>query len=310
MDLAKTLTRVLVLCAGGYLSKGYGQFKAAALADTSLKVVCDCMRRLHGQSTPAPAVTDPVAADKPGVSAFFTRERVFKDVFCRVPKERGLGLDAVSYEELGGLFHGGVQMYRDTLYTLVCAINAGRLHTDSLAILGDSLLYGLEKPDKSTRPIGVGSALRRLAGRCIYAQLKDEFGKKLTATKPTEAMLEAAGFAADTECMAPLQLGCGTGGGAEIAIAMIRLQLELNPKWAVLSDDKRNGYNALWREAIFRGVREYFPELLPTVRMFYARDGGLYTKERPRTSAEVEAAGEEDERLPQRGYGPRPAVPW
>jgi hypothetical protein len=41
----------------------------------------------------------------------------------------------------------------------------------------------------------------------------------------------------------------------------------------VLSDDKRNGYNALWREAIFRGVRRFYPELLPTVRMFYLCTG-------------------------------------
>ena len=32
-------------------------------------------------------------------------------------------------------------------------------------LLGGSLLYGLEKPDKSTRPIGVGVALRRSTTR-------------------------------------------------------------------------------------------------------------------------------------------------
>ena len=191
------------------------------------------------------------------------------------------------------------------------AINAGAVHAAALPLLGDSLLYGLEKPDKSTRPIGVGAALRRLAGRCVYAQLKERFGEVFTTTKPSAEQLRAAGFAPDAPCFAPLQLGCGVAGGAEIAVAAIRLLMELKPEWAVLSDDKRNGYNALWREAIFRGVRRWFPELLPTVRLFYARDGGLYTRERPCTAAVAEGAdgdGGAAARLPSRGHGPRPAV--
>jgi hypothetical protein len=133
------------------------------------------------------------------------------------------------------------------------------LHPDSLTIMGESMLYGLEKPDKSTRPIGVGGALRRLAGRCVYAQLKDAFGTTLTATPVAPEQLQAAGFAVDRVCNKPLQLGCGVAGGAEIAIAAVRLLLEERGDWAVLSDDKRNGYNALWREAIFRGVRRFYP---------------------------------------------------
>ena len=92
---------------------------------------------------------------------------------------------------------------------------------------------------------------------------------------------------AQAACNVPLQLGVGVKGGAEILIASIRLALEQKPHWALFSDDKKNGYNALSREAMLRGVRRWFPSLLPTVRQFYARDGGLYTRERPRTSAAV-----------------------
>ena len=67
----------------------------------------------------------------------------------------------------------------------------------------------------------------------------------------------------------------------------ITLLLELHPEWAVLSDDKRNGFNALARTAMFRGVRRWFPALIPVVRQSYARDGGLLTRERPRSAAAV-----------------------
>ena len=71
-----------------------------------------------------------------------------------------------SYEELQSLFHSNSQ-YKHSLYTVVADINAGRCHPEEVAILGESLLVGLKKPDGGTRPIGIGAALRRLAGRCL-----------------------------------------------------------------------------------------------------------------------------------------------
>ena len=50
-----------------------------------------------------------------------------------------------------------------------------------------------------------------------------------------------------------------------------------NPAHAVASDDKRNGFNTMWRRAIFRGLRRWFPELIPAVRLWYARRGCLFT---------------------------------
>ena len=69
------------------------------------------------------------------------------------------------YEELSELYHAGYAGYRDTLLGLVSAINAGRLHPSSMEILGDSYLYGLEKADGGTRPIGVTRPSGRLSGR-------------------------------------------------------------------------------------------------------------------------------------------------
>ena len=303
-DEAKTLARVLQLCAAGYLSKGYGQFKVAAMADPTLVRVAACLRALHPQTVPAPLPDDPLVRPEQG-KTYELSDDAFWEVFHAPPKERGLSFDAISYEEIAALYHGG-QQYRGTLRGLVQRINGGDLHPACLEIVGDSLLYGLEKPDKSTRPIGVGAAFRRMAGRCIYAQYKLDFARVLTTSKPSAEMLARFGFAADRACNAPLQVGCGLAGGAEVAVNMVRVALEMHEGWAVLSDDKRNGYNTLSRESIFKGVRRWFPELLPTVRMFYAREGGLYVREMLRTAGTGEYRDEA--RLPSRGAGPRPTV--
>ena len=105
--------------------------------------------------------------------------------------------------------------------------------------------------------------------------LGDRMGEVLTTTKPDADELAAAGHARDRACNAPLQVGVGIKGGAEIAIATVRVALQRRPDWAVLSDDKTNGFNSISRESIFRGLRRWFPELIPTARLFYARQAAL-----------------------------------
>ena len=108
------------------------------------------------------------------------------------------------------------------MLTIVTAINAGRVSDEAIEVLGDNLLVGLTKPDGSTRPIGIGAALRRLSGRVIMVQMGEEMGKVFTTTAPTAYMLRAAGHAPDRRCNVPLQLGCGVKGGAEIAVGIAR----------------------------------------------------------------------------------------
>ena len=45
--------------------------------------------------------------------------------------------------------------------------------------------------------------------------------------------------------------------------------LRRNPGHAVASDDKKNGFNSISREAIFAGLRRWYPELIPTVALWY-----------------------------------------
>ena len=74
-----------------------------------------------------------------------------------------------------------------------------------------------------------------------------------------------------------LRLGCGIQGGAEILTAIARLALQRRKKWAILSDDRRNGYNTISRRAIYDGLYRWFPKLIPHFRQFYARRGRLFT---------------------------------
>ena len=145
---------------------------ALKLADTAAPLVKQQLRALHPQEEP---VAEEEMADAPGQEPYATTRLAFNEIFSKPPKERGIGIgDVFSYEELQHLYHGG-KSYQLTLYSLVAKINAGAIHPAGADIIGDSLLYGLEKPDGGTRPIGVGGALRRLAGRvlmrdsCIWA---------------------------------------------------------------------------------------------------------------------------------------------
>ena len=113
-------------------------------------------------------------------------------------------------------------------------------------------------------------------------QAGEEMGKMFSTTPVPAALrreLSAAGAGVDPEaaCNVPLQLGCGVKGGAEIAVAIARALLQKEPTYAICSEDKVNGFNAVRRRAIYEGLLEWFPALIPTFRAFYARPGALFT---------------------------------
>ena len=285
LDVEKKLATVLRYCAAGYLSKGYAQFGASPLADPRLAAVRARLRALHPQPGDAsagalpPTPTVPTAAelcDKPGVQAHVSTFASFCEVFSKPPQERGVSVDEVSYEDLQQLYHSGERAKR-TLYNLVCLINAGQLDPAVADVLGESLLVGLRKPDGGTRPIGIGAALRRLAGRVLMADEGEEMGKVFTTTRVPAELLEKAGFARDHPCNTPMQLGVNVVGGAEIAVGIVRAGLQLKPSWAVFSEDKVNGFNAVSRRAIYAGLWRWFPWLIPAFRQWYSRQGRLYT---------------------------------
>ena len=304
-DVEKRIHCVLRLCCAGHYSKGYGLFSASPLRDMTKAKPRDDVRALHPQDVAdtlrlrqlrqggSPEVSDEALAaekakrhvaepdymrDEGRAAPFVLEASAFHKVMARVPKERAMfSGDALSYEELGRLYHSSKRA-RDVLFRLFFKMAAGRIHESLRPLLGDCFLVGLRKPDGGTRPIGIGSALRRLVGRCIMEQIKDEVGERLTGTAPTWEDLwrarEYNGLATEEEarersCNTPLQLGCGTPGGAEILIAICRVFVQRFPEGAIFSDDKVNGFNSITRGAIFRGLRTFFPSLIPVARFYY-----------------------------------------
>jgi len=77
-------------------------------------------------------------------------------------------------------------------------------------------------------------------------------------------------------CNVPLQVGVGLAGGAEVAIQLLREHLRRHPSHAIASDDKRNGFNCISRKAIFSGLRRWFPDLIPTVALWYSKRRRLF----------------------------------
>ena len=274
----RLLRSVLRLVNAGYLSKGYAQFGASPLADSSKRKVRKQLKGLHPRAADAPPEARLEAEDmrdEPGVDRYVTTEESFKEIFKSVPKARAMGVDLCAYEELGGMYWAS-SLYRATLFGLVSRINDGTLHEAAADLMGDLRLVGLEKPDGGLRPIGIPAALRRLAGRCLMHDQSKAMADVFTRTAVPPEMHVAAGFDHDEPCNVPLQLGVGLAGGAEIGIATLRLHLEMNPTHAVCSDDKRNGFNAISRKATFAGLRRWFPRLVPTARLWYSRRRRLF----------------------------------
>ena len=86
-------------------------------------------------------------------------------------------------------------------------------------------------------------------------------------------------------CNIPLQVGVGLAGGAEVAIQLLQEHLRRNPGHAIASDDKRNGFNCISRKAIFAGLRRWFPELIPTVALWYSEQRRLFLSTQRRGAA-------------------------
>jgi hypothetical protein len=277
----KLLRRVLRLINAGYLSKGYAQFSASPIVDTQQTKFRQLLREKHPQTEVegVQGLTEEDVKDEPGVTAMVTTREAFNYIFARPPMARAMAADGVAYEELGALYHGG-ERFRVTLYQLVKRINAGELHEAVADFLGDLHLLGLDKPGAKVdvRPIGIPAAIRRMANRVLMHQRGAEMGKMLSGTRVPPELLVAAGYAADTLCNVPLQLGVGLPGGAEIIIAAARAHLAQHPGHAICSDDKGNGFNRISRKAIFAGLRRWFPDLIPAVRLWYRHPRRLFVR--------------------------------
>ena len=114
-----------------------------------------------------------------------------------------------------------------------------------------SRLNALEKPQGGVRPISIGEAFLRLS--CICA-------------------LSNAPNAADL--LAPLQIGVGISGGAEIPRHLLRPDF-CNSDVVTVQGDLQNAFNLAKRDDMVHAVADKVPSLLPYVLMAYQQQSPL-----------------------------------
>ena len=133
-----------------------------------------------------------------------------------------------------------------------------------------SRIIPLKKPDGGVRPIAVGEVWVRLLGR-------------ITARKEKHVGL----------ALAPLQYGVAFQGGAEVIIhacgmfarwvqarmsgvhAIPRELDDPDDPWVLVAVDLRNAFNTVKRAAVFKGVMERCPELIPYFLWMYGAPSDL-----------------------------------
>ena len=130
-----------------------------------------------------------------------------------------------------------------------------------------SRLVALRKPNGKIRPIAVGDVWLRLLGKCVAKDKAADAGKVL----------------------APLNLGVGIPGGAEIVVHAANLYARLlrarqvgaisleddDDPYCMLATDFTNAFNTLHRREMAAAIDERFPDLLPLFNWSYGHGAAL-----------------------------------
>ena len=183
----------------------------------------------------------------------------FDETVRRLPRFSAHGADGWRFEHLQAVQrHSAPGM--DAMFAWCADLARGTylpagqaMPADVAGFLSQARLLALAKPAGGVRPIAVGSCLRRMPAAAVARQLKQAFAAALL----------------------PVQFGVGVDGAAELMVTAVRTILAAHPGWVVFTTDARNAFNSVSRRAIIGALRECFPQLLPFVSVFYARDGDL-----------------------------------
>eukprot|EP00731_Ephydatia_muelleri_P002290 Em0001g2290a len=166
------------------------------------------------------------------------------------PKDTGFGPSGLRIQHL-------IEAAEVPLQFPICAVLrevvnlliSGKVPVQVARFLAGGNLVALEKnkhncpPD--IRPIAVGEAIRRLAGKCLCSMTK----------------------AKAHDFLAPFQLGVACQGGAEKIIHGLRSCVDKHwheVDFAVLKIDLHNAFNQVSRQAVLNACALHIPELLPS----------------------------------------------
>ena len=143
----------------------------------------------------------------------------------------------------------------------LCAVSdllaRGSAPDDLAPFLAGASVCASPKKKGGLRPIAVGESLRRLTAKCLCQEHKE---------------------AAETYLW-PVQVGCGTRLGSEVAVHTVRQWCRRhagNPGKVLVKIDFKNAFNCIDRSVFFREVQEVLPGLSRWVQWCYACSAHLF----------------------------------
>ena len=110
-------------------------------------------------------------------------------------------------------------------------------------------LLAFGKPDGGVRPIAIGNTLRRMIAKIACSSV----------------------YVLAADILAPVQLGVGVRGGAEVAVQAARSFLSsMSASEGLVKLDFSNAFNCVSRDAVIKAVAELIPSLTPFVICSYS----------------------------------------
>ena len=200
------------------------------------------------------------------------------DQLRSAPKHSAGGPSRLSFDHLREPVLASEAMLQ-TLTKLVQRMLDGDVPPRVTAMLADSRLIALLKPNGKPRPIAIGDTIRRLAGRVLLARLTER----------------ASGV------LLPHQLGVGARGAAEAILHVVNAFLRQHPHHTLLIFDYKNAFNCTSRAAALNAVMadETLCAAVPYLRLFYTKEAQLWlhatdAEGRPRSILSREGAQQGD----------------
>ena len=240
----------------GSIRRAARALTAGALADITPEVIQQ-LQDLHPAAPPPHIPVLPADSPSPAQVSADTLTEVLK----HLPAGSAPGPSGWTYEHLRGAALRSDAAFDATL-GFVNALLSGSL--PSIPNLLASRLVALAKPEEGgpgvssrVRPVAIGEVWVRLAGLCALAACP------------------AAG-----PSLAPLQLGVGVRGGAQIVGHAVAASLP-DKSIITMKVDVRNAFNSLDRELMLQEIAQRWPALSPYAAWAYGHGSALYVDHLP-----------------------------